>query len=161
MLSYYLTYKADKAGYSPEIILSGRRLNDSMGVYIAQRVVKLMISKETIVEDSKILILGYTFKENCPDIRNTKVIDIVNELKDYNVEVDVYDPWVQDIKDVSKKDNINLVEKINSQYDAIILAVAHSKFYDIDLNLISKENSIIFDIKSFFKDINNKNIHRL
>ena len=132
-----------------------------MGVYIAQRVVKLMISKETIVEDSNILILGYTFKENCPDIRNTKVIDIINELKDYNVDVDVYDPWVQSIDDIPRKDKINLIEKIDNQYNAIILAVAHEEFREINLASISKQNAVIFDIKSFFKSTDNKDIHRL
>ena len=156
---YYLTYKADKAGYSPEIILSGRRLNDSMGKYIAQRVVKLMISKEIIIEDSNILILGYTFKENCPDTRNTKVTDIISELKDYNTSIDIYDPWI-DHKQI-KNDKANFIKSIDNKYDAVILAVAHKEFTTIDINSIAKEQAVIFDIKAFLPKIKNKNIHRL
>ena len=158
---YYLTYKSELLGYSPKIILSGRNLNDNMGKYIARRVVKLMISNETIIEGSNVLILGFTFKENCPDIRNTKVIDIIEELKDYNVRVKVYDPWVDQQK-IPSKYKVNFINDLNGgKYNAIILAVCHNEFLNIDFNLISDSNTIIFDIKSFLPKMNNRHFHKL
>tara|TARA_B100002052_G_scaffold282299_1_gene292126 strand:- start:9422 stop:10681 length:1260 start_codon:yes stop_codon:yes gene_type:complete len=158
---YYLTYKSELSGYSPEVILSGRHLNDSMGIYIAQRTLKLMVSNDIIIEKSRVLILGLTFKENCPDIRNTKVIDIVNELKDYNVAVDVFDPWA-DKNEVFNEYGKEVYNKLpNKKYHGIILAVSHEKFHKINIEGISYKKSVIFDIKSFLKDTKDRIIHRL
>ena len=113
-----------------------------------------------IVEDSKVLILGYTFKENCPDTRNTKVIDVIDELKAYKIDVDVYDPWVK-VEDISPPNKINLIKEIKNKYDAIILAVSHNEFHEIDFDSLSHKNTIIFDIKSFIVNKKNKNIYTL
>ena len=158
---YYLTHKSELAGYSPEIILSGRNLNDNMGKYIARRVVKLMISNKTIVEDSNVLILGFTFKENCPDTRNTKVIDIINELEDYNSNVEIYDPWI-DADKLSDRFNKKFIKIINNKiYDAIILAVSHADFKDIKFNSISSTHTVIFDVKSFLPEIKDRKVYKL
>ncbi len=158
---YYLTYKSNISGYTPEIILAGRRLNDSMGHYIAQRVLKKMVSKSIIVENSKVLILGFTFKENCSDIRNTKVIDVISELREYKVEVDVYDPWVDDNESL-KEYNIKIKnDYYNSKYDAIILAVSHNEFLKINFDSIAHEKTIIFDIKSFLPKLKGFKIFQL
>src|SRR5699024_5082875 len=125
---YYLTHKAQAIGYNPEIILAGRRLNDSMGEYVVTQLVKTMIKKRIQVAGAKVLVLGLSFKENCPDVRNTKVIDIVHELEEYNIEVDVYDPWV-DKAEAEREYGIAPISKpSNNQYDGIILAVAHKEF---------------------------------
>lgn len=146
---YYLAHKAESLGYHPQVILSGRRVNDNMGMFIANKVVKLLISKNHIISKSKALILGITFKENCPDIRNSKVIDIVNELKQYNMAVDIFDPYA-DIFEVKQDYNISLVENITEKYDAIILAVSHKEFLELDIKSIcSSQSSIVFDTKSF------------
>lgn len=146
---YYLAHKAESLGYHPQVILSGRRVNDNMGMFIANKVVKLLISKNHIISKSKALILGITFKENCPDIRNSKVIDIVNELKQYNMAVDIFDPHA-DIFEVKQDYNISLVENITEKYDAIILAVSHKEFLELDIKSIcSSKSSVVFDIKSF------------
>ena len=159
---YYLTYKADKSGYSPEIILAGRRLNDSMGKNIARKVVKLMISQSIIVEKSNVLILGFTFKENCPDIRNTKVIDIIKELEEYNSNVEVYDPWVSDFEKVSSDFNIKIKSSLdNKKYDAIILAVSHEIFHGMDIVKMCNDSTVIFDVKSFLPKIEGKQVFRL
>lgn len=146
---YYLAHKAESLGYHPEVILSGRRLNDNMGMFVANKVVKLMITKGSKIKNAKALILGITFKENCPDIRNTKVIDIYNELIKYNIDVDVFDPRANP-SDVFKEYGINLVESIsNDKYNAIILAVAHEEFLNLNYdNLKSSSEAVIFDIKS-------------
>ena len=153
---YYLAQKAQKVGYHPEIILAGRRMNDSMGQYVASEVVKLMIKKGIPVKGAKVLMLGITFKENCPDIRNTKAIDIVRELETYGVGVDVYDPWANS-EEINFEYNIDLISQPinnNSQqttnYGAVILAVAHDKFHNIDIKFLKENGSIIFDIKGFF-----------
>ena len=147
---YYLSYKAESLGYYPSVLLSGRKINDQMGIFIASKVVKLMIQKNIEIKDAKILILGFTFKENCPDTRNTQVIDVVNELKTYNSEVTVYDPWANK-KDVMQKHNINLIKKpLKNYYDSIVLAVGHSDFNNINLKKIGKTNSVVYDTKSFF-----------
>lgn len=150
---YYLTYKAEVIGYHPQIILSGRRLNDGMGAYVASQFVKSMTKMRIQVEGSKILIMGFTFKENCPDIRNTRVIDIVNELNDYNINVDVIDPWV-DIQEAEREYGIKIIESPNiGSYDGIILAVAHQEFKEMDIKMIHsllKENGIIYDLKHVF-----------
>ncbi|EKO78309.1 MULTISPECIES: Vi polysaccharide biosynthesis UDP-N-acetylglucosamine C-6 dehydrogenase TviB [unclassified Leptospira] len=150
---YYLTYKAEVIGYHPQIILSGRRLNDGMGAYVASQFVKSMTKMRIQVEGSKILIMGFTFKENCPDIRNTRVIDIVNELNDYNINVDVIDPWV-DIQEAEREYGIKIIESPNiDSYDGIILAVAHQEFKEMDIKMIHsllKGNGIIYDLKHVF-----------
>jgi UDP-N-acetyl-D-glucosamine/UDP-N-acetyl-D-galactosamine dehydrogenase len=147
---YYLAQKAQEVGYHPEIILTGRRLNDSMGEYVASEVVKLMIKKGTCVKGAKILILGITFKENCPDIRNTKVTDIYSEFKSYGLEVDVYDPWAKP-EEVQHEYGLATLSQFPasaySDYKAIILAVAHKEFKQIDLQLHKDRGCIIYDVK--------------
>ncbi len=145
---YYLTHKAQAVGYNPEIILAGRRLNDNMGIYVASQVIKLMIKKGLKIEGSNVLILGITFKENCPDIRNSRVIDVIKELQEFGCHVNVTDPWA-DSKEVKLEYGLDmkLFEEINYQsYNCIVLAVAHKEFE----NLIFK-NSLVYDIKSFLK----------
>lgn len=141
---YYLTHKAQELGYHPEIILAGRRINDNMGKYVANRVVKLMIKHDKKINNANVLVLGITFKENCTDIRNSRVIDVINELKDFGCVVDVFDPWA-DKNDVLREYNINLLDKFDlEKYEAIILAVAHNEFKNLDLNSV---NAVTFDIK--------------
>ena len=151
---YYLTHKAIEVGYKPEMILAGRRLNDNMGSYIADQVSSLMRKNLIDIPGSDILIMGFTFKENCPDIRNTRVIDIVSSLKSLNTNVSIYDPWV-DLKRAKKEYNLDLLETIeNKKYDAIILAVAHKDFQKLSLSKIKslgKEKHIIYDIKHLFR----------
>jgi len=145
---YYLAQKAQEVGYHPEIILAGRRLNDSMGKYLATEVVKLMMRKDLKVIDSKVLIFGFTFKEDCPDHRNTRVIDIYNELKSFDVQVDIYDPWVN-IEDVKHEYGIEVLKKIpvDSQYSAIILAVAHEKFRGLPIRNLVGDRGVVYDVK--------------
>jgi UDP-N-acetyl-D-galactosamine dehydrogenase len=146
---YYLAHKAESLGYHPQVILSGRRVNDMMGMFVANKVVKLMINKEHKVNNSKALILGVTFKEDCPDIRNSKVIDIYKELLQYGMKVEVYDPHA-DRQEVIEEYDINLIGEVGSEYDAVILAVSHKQFLNIDYKKIIKNcNSVIFDTKSF------------
>lgn len=145
---YYLTYKAKSVGYNPQVILAGRKINDNMGKYIAERVVKLMIKQEKLVKGAKVTVLGITFKENCPDIRNTRVIDIVHELMEYGVEVEVFDDNVN-VSEVKKEYNIDLVSTISKDTSAIILAVAHKSFNKIDVTPFFKDGCIIFDAKNF------------
>ncbi len=146
---YYLTHKAQEVGYNPEIILAGRRLNDNMGIYVANQVIKLMIKKGHKIEGAKVLVLGITFKENCPDIRNSRVIDVIQELKEFGTTVEVYDPWA-DAQEVKREYNLPLIENINfDDYEAVILAVAHDKFNELDLS--SNDQQVLFDIKSFIK----------
>ena len=150
---YYLTHKAQEIGHNPEIILSGRRLNDNMGIYVANQVIKLLIKKGHTIKESKILTLGITFKENCPDIRNSRVIDVINELKEFGCDVDVYDPWA-DREEVKREYGINLIDngklKIEN-YDGIVLAVAHKEFKDLNYQLSTINSQlVIYDIKGFF-----------
>jgi UDP-N-acetyl-D-galactosamine dehydrogenase len=148
---YYLAHKAESLGYYPQVILSGRRVNDNMGMFVANKLVKLLISKNHVISNSKTLILGITFKENCPDIRNSKVIDIFHELKQFNMNVDVYDPHA-DKHEVKEEYGIDLIETISSKYDAIILAVSHNEFINLDVrSLCSSADSVIYDIKSFLE----------
>lgn len=147
---YYLTHKAQSIGYHPEVILAGRRINDTMSKYIASQLVKAMIKKRVQVDGANILIMGLTFKENCPDLRNTKVVDIVSELKDYNVNVVIYDPWVQ--PEVARQEyNINVVSDIpTDKYEAVIFAVAHSQFKSLSDETVKSlviENGVIYDLK--------------
>jgi UDP-N-acetyl-D-galactosamine dehydrogenase len=151
---YYLTHKALEVGYNPEIILAGRKLNDNMGSYIANQVVKIMTKKSINVVDANILIMGLTFKENCPDLRNSRVIDIIEEFEGFNSNVDVYDPWADKDKAVNEY-NIKLIEQpLIGQYDAVILAVSHDVFRDIplkELKSFGKVNHVLFDIKYLLK----------
>ena len=148
---FYLAQKAQEYGYHPEIILAGRRLNDSMGKYVATEVVKLMIKKGTQVKGAKVLILGFTFKENCPDIRNTKVIDIYNELIDYEICIDIYDPWADplEVKHEYKINTLTAYPEGNG-YEAIILAVAHNEFMTINFKEHKEQGCIIYDVKGIF-----------
>ena len=147
---YYLTYKAQAIGYHPEIILAGRRLNDNMASYVATNLVKAMIQKDIKIKDANILILGLTFKENCPDIRNTKVVDIVKELKDYEANVDVYDPWINVTESQHEYGITPVSELVEQKYDAIILAVAHNQFKELgadNIRKLGKEDVVIYDLK--------------
>ena len=144
---FYLAQKAQEVGYYPEIILSGRKMNDSMGDYIASEVMKEMQQKDIHINGSNILLLGITFKENCPDIRNTKAIDLYKALKSYNAIVDVYDSWACS-KEVKKEFEIQLTDNLSTKrYDAIVLAVSHKEFLDIDFSSIKKDQSIVYDVK--------------
>ncbi|MDN3398523.1 Vi polysaccharide biosynthesis UDP-N-acetylglucosamine C-6 dehydrogenase TviB [Psychrobacter sp. APC 3426] len=150
---YYLTHKAQAIGYNPEIILAGRRLNDSMGEYVVTQLVKTMIKKRIQVEGAKVLVLGLSFKENCPDVRNTKVIDIVHELHEYNIEVDVYDPWIDANEAEREYDVIPIAEPALNQYDGIILAVAHEQFVKMGIEKIralGKDKHVLYDLKYLF-----------
>ena len=147
---YYLAQKATELGYNPEIILAGRRLNDSMGPFVAQETVKMMIRQGIQVKDGNALVLGITFKEDCPDIRNSRVIDIIDELKTYNLNVDVYDPWASP-EEVKHEYGIDIIQKgkeVIKKYDCIIIAVAHEKFKKLNLQENVAEKHIIFDVKS-------------
>jgi UDP-N-acetyl-D-glucosamine/UDP-N-acetyl-D-galactosamine dehydrogenase len=144
---YYLAQKAQEMGYHPEIILAGRRLNDSMGEYVASQVVKLMIKKGIAVNSSSLLMLGITFKENCPDVRNTKIIDVVHALTDYGIDVVIYDPWASP-QDVAHEYNLTVTnEKPMQKFDAVVLGVAHNEFKTMHLQDFKKEHSIIYDVK--------------
>jgi UDP-N-acetyl-D-glucosamine/UDP-N-acetyl-D-galactosamine dehydrogenase len=143
---YYLTFKAQSLGYHPEVILSGRRINDGMGITVANNVIKLMIKKGHKIENADILILGMTFKENVPDIRNSRVIDIINELTDFGCHIDVYDP-IADSEEVKEEYGITLIETINKKYDSIVIAVAHTEFEGFDFLSFMKEKGVLFDVK--------------
>jgi UDP-N-acetyl-D-galactosamine dehydrogenase len=143
---YYLAQKAQEVGYHPEIILAGRRLNDSMGEYVATQIVKLMIRRDRKVLGSKVLMLGITFKEDCPDIRNTGAIGIYKELRSYDIVTDVYDPWAN-AAEVKHEYGVDMVEKPEGKYDAIVLAVAHKEFLEMDLVSMKKEGGILYDVK--------------
>jgi UDP-N-acetyl-D-galactosamine dehydrogenase len=147
---YYLAQKALEVGYNPEIILSGRRMNDGMGKYVANEVIKLMLNKEAKVKNGKALVLGITFKENCPDTRNTKAIDVIEELRSYSMDVDVCDPWAntQEVKTLFDIDLLRC-EDLKSTYDTIILAVSHNEFLNLNFEALKNDNAVIFDVKSF------------
>ena len=146
---FYLAQKAQQYGYYPEIILSGRRLNDSMGHHIASEVVKLMIDKELKVKRASVLILGITFKENCPDIRNTKVIDLYLALESFGLQADVYDPWAKK-EEVKEVYDIDLIDEVYSKkYDVIVLAVSHKEFKNIDIIQLKNKEGVVYDIKNF------------
>jgi len=156
---YYLTHKAQEIGYHPEVILAGRRINDSMGFYVAGQVVKLMIKKGHTINTSKVLVLGMTFKENCPDVRNSRVIDIVTELRQFGCDVDVHDPWA-DHKEVKHEYGVDLVSDFNlklknkelPRYDAIVLAVAHNEFKTMDLTPLKNGATVVYDVKGILKE---------
>ena len=144
---YYLAQKAQEAGYHPEIILAGRRLNDSMGEYVASRIVKLMIKKGIPVNHSKLLMLGITFKENCPDVRNTKIVEVIKCLKDYGIDVTVYDPWANPKEVANEYDLITTNTLPKDEFDAIVLGVSHKEFLNLDLNPLKKSNAVVYDVK--------------
>lgn len=146
---YYLAQCAQRYGYNPEIILAGRRMNDGMGAYVADRVIKLMLKKGIQVLGSNIIILGFTFKENCPDVRNTKVVDIVNALSEYNLNITIFDPWANPAA-VEREYGLTVVNEIptGEKFDAAIAAVAHREFEDLDITTVLKPNHVIFDVKA-------------
>ncbi|MFN3755261.1 nucleotide sugar dehydrogenase [Flavobacterium sp.] len=149
---YYLAQKAQEKGYHPEIILAGRRLNDSMGEYIAAQVIKMMIKKNIKVNGSKILMLGIAFKENCPDVRNTKVVDVVNALLDFETEITIYDPWANPVE-VMHEYGLQTVSKLpEGTFDAIVLAVSHKEFSAINFNSLKKPTAVVFDVKGVLNE---------
>lgn len=154
---YYLAQKAQEAGYHPEIILAGRRLNDSMGEYVASQVVKLMIKKGIAINGATLLLLGITFKENCPDVRNTKIVDVVKALEDYGINVTIYDPWANP-SEVQHEYNITCHSKLasESKFDTIVLGVSHKEFIDLNLAPLLKENGVVYDVKGVLKKSDSK-----
>ncbi|HRZ08201.1 MAG TPA: UDP binding domain-containing protein, partial [Candidatus Competibacteraceae bacterium] len=147
---YYLTHKAQEIGYHPEMILAGRRINDGMGAHVVHRVIKLMNQRRIPVMDARVLVMGLTFKENCPDLRNTRVVDIVQEFRDYNAQVDVYDPWVNPHEAQHEYGIEPVAQPQPGHYDAIILAVAHRQFQALGvagLRALGKPGAVLFDVK--------------
>ena len=153
---YYLAQKAQEYGYHPEIILAGRRLNDSMGQYVAEQVIKTMIKKDINVNGAEILMLGITFKENCPDVRNTKIVDVIRALEDFGVKVTTFDPWAnpEEVHHEYKLECQNTIP--NKKFDAIVVGVAHKEFLDMDFSFLRKENAILYDVKGVLKNSDNK-----
>jgi len=145
---YYLTYKADSLGYYPQVILAGRRINDNMGTHIANRVIKLMTQHDLPIKNSKVLVLGITFKENCPDIRNSRAIDVIRELQSFGADVEVYDPHASS-DEVEHEYGIRLIDKLDKKYSAIVLAVSHQEFKQIDWASIRNDQTIVYDVKGF------------
>lgn len=145
---YYLAQKAQEYGYHPEIILAGRRLNDSMGQYVASEIIKLMVQKDIKIKGSKVLILGITFKENCPDVRNTRAVDVVKNLTDFGVETTIFDPWANPEDVLHEYGLTTTKEKPESTFDAVVLTVAHKEFLAMDLNAFMKEDAVLYDVKS-------------
>ncbi|WOC52445.1 Vi polysaccharide biosynthesis protein VipA/TviB [Bergeyella porcorum] len=156
---YYLAQKAQEYGYHPEIILAGRRLNDSMGKYVAEQVVKAMIKKNINVNGAEVLMLGITFKENCPDVRNTKIVDVIAALEDFVVKVTTYDPWANPEEVKHEYGVTSITELPNQKFDAIVLGVAHQDFLEYDIEILKKENAVVYDVKGILK--NNDNIQYL
>ena len=144
---YYLAQKAQEKGYHPEIILAGRRLNDSMGEYVASQVVKLMIKKGVIINDASLLLLGITFKENCPDVRNTKIVDVVRAFQEYGIAVTIYDPWASPAEVAHEYGLTTQKEVPNTKYDAVVLGVAHSEFLQLSIADLKKERAVVYDVK--------------
>ncbi len=143
---YYLAQKAQEVGYHPEIILAGRRINDSMGEYVATEVLKLMVQNEIAIKSAKVLMLGITFKENCPDIRNTKAIDVYQSLQSFHMNVDVYDPWASS-DEVFQEYGIEILTKVENKYDAIVYTVAHNQFSNLNLEALKKDSGVVYDVK--------------
>jgi UDP-N-acetyl-D-galactosamine dehydrogenase len=148
---YYLAQRAQEFGYHPEIILAGRRLNDSMGDYVASQVVKLMIKKGIVVNGAKLLMLGITFKENCPDVRNTKIVDVIAALTDYGVAVSIYDPWANPEEVQHEYQLTTTTELPHQKFDALVLGVAHQEFLDLDLSQLQNNNSLLYDVKGVLR----------
>lgn len=145
---YYLTHKAERLGYHPQVILSGRRINNNMGVFIANKIIKLMVKNELPIKKAKALVLGITFKENCPDVRNSRVIDVIDELKTFGLDVDVYDPYA-DKEEVKKYYNLDLIDRLTDSYQAIVLAIGHHQFLELDLKALkANKETVVFDVKS-------------
>ena len=153
---YYLAQKAQEMGYHPEIILAGRRLNDSMGEYVASQVVKLMIKKGIAVNGATLLMLGITFKENCPDVRNTKIVDVVTALADYGIAVSIFDPWANPSEVEHEYSLVTTTTLPNEKYDAVVLGVAHKEFIDIDFTTLQNTNSILYDVKGVLVEADGK-----
>ena len=149
---YYLAQKAQEKGYHPEIILAGRRLNDSMGEYVASQVVKLMIKKGIAINGAKLLMLGITFKENCPDVRNTKIVDVILALADYGIQVTIFDPWAKPSEVNHEYQLVTTRELPTETFDALVLGVAHNEFMGIDFSKLKKSNSVLFDVKGVLKE---------
>ena len=146
-----MAQKAQKAGYNPEIILAGRKLNDSMAEYVASQIVKLMLKKDIPIKNAKLLLLGITFKENCPDVRNTKVVDVVKSLSDYGIAVTIYDPWAKP-SEVEYEYHIKTTQDLpNETFDAIVLGVAHKEFLKLDFEKLKNKNAVIYDVKGVLK----------
>ncbi|WP_372472817.1 nucleotide sugar dehydrogenase [Capnocytophaga sp. ARDL2] len=154
---YYLAQKAQEYGYHPEIILAGRRLNDSMGKYVAEQVVKAMIKKNINVNGAEVLMLGITFKENCPDVRNTKIVDVIAALEDFGVKVTTYDPWANP-EEVIHEYGIASHQSLNAnqKFDAVVLGVAHNEFKTLDINLLTKENVVVYDVKGILNTVDGR-----
>jgi UDP-N-acetyl-D-glucosamine/UDP-N-acetyl-D-galactosamine dehydrogenase len=154
---YYLAQKAQEMGYHPEIILAGRRLNDSMGEYVASQVVKILIKKGISVNGAQLLVMGIAFKENCPDVRNTKIVDVISHLKEYGVAITIYDPWVNPSEVLHEYGLITQNQIPTQKYDGIVLGVAHNEFLNFDLKILQKEKSIIYDVKGILgKNVDGK-----
>lgn len=149
---YYLAQKAQEKGYHPEIILAGRRLNDSMGEYVASQVVKLMIKRGISINGASLLMLGITFKENCPDVRNTKIVDVIKALDDYGIQITIFDPWANPAEVNHEYGLKTINEKPNTVFDAVVLGVAHEEFLNLNINLLRKENSVLYDVKGILID---------
>jgi UDP-N-acetyl-D-galactosamine dehydrogenase len=149
---YYLAQKAQENGYHPEIILAGRRLNDSMGDYVASQVVKLMIKKGVTINGASLLMLGITFKENCPDVRNTKIVDVIHALEDYGIKVSLYDPWANPVEVLNEYGLTNSHEAPKATFDAIVLGVAHREFLSLDIEALRNANSVVYDVKGVLGD---------
>ena len=147
---YYLLHKSESLGYYPQVILSGRRVNDNMGIFVGGKLIKLLIKKGHKIEGSKVLILGITFKENCPDIRNSRVIDVYQELQEFGVQIDVHDPWA-DKKEVHEEYGISLLDSITEKYDGILLAVSHDEYKNLDLEQLKNPDAVVYDIKSLWQ----------
>ena len=153
---YYLAQKAQEKGYHPEIILAGRRLNDSMGEYVANQVVKCMIKKNIAVNNAEVLMLGVTFKENCPDVRNTKIVDVISALADYGMKVTIYDPWAN-TKEVHHEYSLDCTNELpETKFDAVVLGVAHHEFLQLNLENLQKENAVVYDVKGILKNTDGK-----
>ncbi len=152
---YYLAQRAQEFGYHPEIILAGRRLNDSMGQYVAAEVIKLMVKHDIRIKGAEVLVLGITFKENCPDVRNTRAVDVINNLKDFGTEVMIYDPWAS-ADEVMYEYKLHTISELpNSTFDAIVLTVAHKEYLDLDLKSLLKPEGVLYDVKGILKE----NVH--
>ncbi|MGY3794375.1 nucleotide sugar dehydrogenase [uncultured Aquimarina sp.] len=149
---YYLAQRAQEFGYHPEIILAGRRLNDSMGQYVASEVIKLMVNHDIKIKGADILVLGITFKENCPDVRNTRAVDVIQNLKDFGTNVNIYDPWANPSEVAHEYGLSTMNELPNTKYDAVVLTVAHKEYLDIDLKSLLKPDGVLYDVKGILKE---------
>lgn len=147
---YYLTHRAESLGYHPQVILAGRRINDNMGKYIANEIIKLLVHKNNQIKGARVLIMGFTFKENCPDIRNTRIIDVYKELKSFHIDVEVYDPHA-DLKEVFDEYGVNLIEEPNDTYHGIVMAVSHQEFVEMDISQYINDKTAVYDVKSILE----------